>query len=209
MFWLRSGTFSGASVSMAASTIVSQRCGACGLEATMFRSTIPRIETAIDTMFRNSPTPTRTETEKQLELDFISMLGNLKAFILSICAAVVFAIILVSANTVAMPIRDRTREIAVMRTVGFTRRGLLTLLVAESVALSLTGGLLGSGGAYGLIYGMSRLVPAASLVGILKIGAPTLLLVLAVAALVGFLSGIVPAHGASRITIAACLRHLG
>jgi putative ABC transport system permease protein len=170
---------------------------------------VPRIEAAVDAMFRNSPSPTRTETEKQLELDFISMLGNLKAFILSICLAVVFAIILVSANTMAMSIRERTREVAVMRTVGFTRRSLLTMLVAEAVTLSLTGGLLGSGAAYGFIYGVSRLVPAASLIGILKIGAPTLLLVLAVAALVGFLSGIVPAQGASRITIAAGLRHLG
>jgi hypothetical protein len=83
---------------------------------------VPRIETAIDSMFRNSPAPTKTESEKALELDFISMLGNVKAFILSICLAVVFAILLVSANTMAMSIRERTREVAVMRTLGFTGR---------------------------------------------------------------------------------------
>jgi putative ABC transport system permease protein len=170
---------------------------------------VPRIETAIDGRFRNSPAPTTTESEKALELDFISMLGNVKAFILSICMAVVFAILLVSANTMAMSIRERTREVAVMRTLGFTGSKVLSLLVGEAVALSIAGGLLGASGAYSLIWGMKRLIPAASLAGVLRITGPTLLLVLGVAALVGLLSGIFPAHNASRVNIAAGLRHLG
>src|SRR5207302_8719385 len=60
---------------------------------------------SIDEMFRNSPQPTKTESEKGFQLSFIAMLGNVKAFILSICAAVVFAILLVAANTMAMSIR--------------------------------------------------------------------------------------------------------
>jgi putative ABC transport system permease protein len=170
---------------------------------------VPRIETAIDGRFRDSPAPTTTESEKALELDFISMLGNVKAFILSICMAVVFAILLVSANTMAMSIRERTREVAVMRTLGFTASKVLSLLVGEAVALSIAGGLLGASGAYSLIWGMKRLIPAASLAGVLRITGPTLLLVLGVAALVGLLSGIFPAHNASRVNIAAGLRHLG
>ncbi len=170
---------------------------------------VPGIETAIDGRFRNSPAPTTTESEKALELDFISMLGNVKAFILSICMAVVFAVLLVSANTMAMSIRERTREVAVMRTLGFTGSKVLSLLVGEAVALSIAGGLLGASGAYSLIWGMKRLIPAASLAGLLRITGPTLLLVLGVAALVGLLSGIFPAHNASRVNIAAGLRHLG
>jgi putative ABC transport system permease protein len=170
---------------------------------------VPRIETAIDGRFRDSPAPTTTESEKALELDFISMLGNVKAFILSICMAVVFAILLVSANTMAMSIRERTREVAVMRTLGFTASKVLSLLVGEAVALSIAGGLLGASGAYSLIWGMKWLIPAASLAGVLRITGPTLLLVLGVAALVGLLSGIFPAHNASRVNIAAGLRHLG
>jgi len=170
---------------------------------------VPRIETAIDSMFRNSPAPTKTESEKALELDFISMLGNVKAFILSICLAVVFAILLVSANTMAMSIRERTREVAVMRTLGFTGKKVLTLLVGEAVALALAGGFLGTGGAYCLVWGLQRLIPNASLAGLLKITGPTLLLVLMVAALVGLLSGIFPAYRASRVNIATGLRHLG
>ena len=170
---------------------------------------VPRIETAIDGRFRNSPAPTTTESEKALELDFISMLGNVKAFLLSISIAVVFAILLVSANTMAMSIRERTREVAVMRTLGFTGSKVLSLLVGEAVALSIAGGLLGASGAYSLIWGMKRLIPAASLAGLLRISGPTLLLVLGVAVLVGLLSGIFPAHNASRVNIAAGLRHLG
>jgi cell division protein FtsX len=71
------------------------------------------------------------------------MMGNVKAFILSICSAVVFATLLVSANTMAMSIRERTREVAVLKTLGFTKRGVLGLFVSEAVALSLGGGILG------------------------------------------------------------------
>jgi putative ABC transport system permease protein len=113
---------------------------------------VTHIESAVDGMFRNSPSPTRTETEKQLELDFISMLGNVKAFILSICGAVVFAILLVSANTIAMSIRERTREVALLKTLGFTRWTVLMLLVGEAVTVSLAGGVLGLLTACGLSY---------------------------------------------------------
>ena len=72
------------------------------------------------------------------------MLGNVKAFILSICAAVVFTTLLVSANTMAMSIRERTREVAVLKTLVFSGRPFLGLFVGEAVALSLVGGLLGA-----------------------------------------------------------------
>src|ERR1700694_2938744 len=103
---------------------------------------------AIDAMFRNSPQPTRTETERAFQLGFLAMLGNVKAFILSICGAVVFAILLVSANTMAMSIRERTREVAVLKTLGFTRQTVLSLFVGEAVVLALIGGIAGSLVAY-------------------------------------------------------------
>src|SRR3984893_7948336 len=70
-----------------------------------------RVAQAIDETFRNADRPTKTETEHAFQLGFIGMLGNIKAFIMSICLAVVFTILLVSANTVAMSIRERTREV--------------------------------------------------------------------------------------------------
>ncbi len=72
------------------------------------------------------------------------MLGNIKAFIMSICLAVVFTILLVSANTMAMSIRERTREVAVLKTLGFTRNSILGLFVGEAVSLAVIGGLVGS-----------------------------------------------------------------
>src|ERR1700694_717219 len=118
---------------------------------------VARIGPAIDAMFRNSPQPTRTETERAFQLGFLAMLGNVKAFILSICGAVVFAILLVSGNTMAMTIRERTREVAVLKTLGFTKGRILSLYVGEAVTISLIGGLLGSLAASLLLIGMSKL----------------------------------------------------
>ncbi len=170
---------------------------------------VTAIETAVDSMFRNSPQPTKTETEKQFELDFISMLGNVKAFILSICAAVVFAILLVSANTVAMSIRERTREVTLLRTVGFTRWSVLTLLIGEAVTLSLAGGILGLLAAYLLLYKLANSAQGASFAFALTITLRTSLAVMATAIAVGFLSAAIPAYRASRIPIAEGLRFIG
>src|ERR1700739_2984507 len=113
-------------------------------------SDVPKVAAAVDDMFHNSPQQTKTESEKAFGLDFVAMLGNVKAFILGICGAVVFASLLVSANTMAMSIRERTREVAVLKTLGFTRRTILSLFVGEAVTLSLAGGILGSLAAFGL-----------------------------------------------------------
>src|SRR5260370_38118971 len=103
-------------------------------------------------MFRNSPEPTKTESEKAFQLSFINSIGNVKAFILSICLAVVFATLLVSANTMAMSIRERTREVAVLKTLGFTRQSILGLYIGEAVTVALAGGFIGIGFAYVVVY---------------------------------------------------------
>src|ERR1022692_3812709 len=104
---------------------------------------MPKAARAIDNMFHGSPVPTKSESEQAFKADFISMLGNVKAFILAICGAVVFTTLLVCANTMAMSIRERTREVAVLRTVGFTRGRILGLLLSESIAVSIIGGIAG------------------------------------------------------------------
>ena len=76
-------------------------------------------------MFRNAPEQTRTESEKAFQLGFVAMLGNVKIFLLSICGAVTFTIILVSANTMAMSVRERIREVGVLKTLGFTQGEIL------------------------------------------------------------------------------------
>jgi len=170
---------------------------------------VPGIAQAIDAMFRNSDYPTKAESEKAFNLDWIAMMGNVKAFILSICAAVVFATLLVSANTMAMSIRERTREVALLKTLGFTRRTVLTLFVAESVSLAATGGLLGALGASFLVYAMAHSPQMGLLLTGVKMNAPTVLVSILVGALVGAVSSFVPAYNASRRNIVDGLRHIG
>jgi len=116
---------------------------------------IPRLADRIDSMFRNTDAETKTETEKAFNLSFVSMLGNVKLLLNAICLAVVFTILLVAGNTMAMSIRERTGEVAILKTLGFRQNAILHLLVGESVAIALLGGILGAVGAkttYGFIH---------------------------------------------------------
>jgi putative ABC transport system permease protein len=169
---------------------------------------VAQVSRAIDDMFRNSPDPTKTETEKGFQLGFIAMMGNVKAFILGISGAVVFAILLVSGNTMAMSIRERIREVAVLKTVGFTRNGVLALFVIEAMVVSLVGGLLGIVLANFLIRGIAA-NPMGGMFRTAQITIPTALLALAVAALVGLISAFLPSYRAAKLNIADGLRHLG
>lgn len=167
---------------------------------------VAKIPTEIDDMFRNSPQPTKTETEKAFQLGFIAMMGNVKAFILGICGAVVFAILLVSANTMAMSIRERTREIAVLKTLGFARGTILGLFVGEAVTLAMIGGLIGASVAF--LFGIGA-AKAGGFAGALQVNGWTMLVALVVAALMGFFSSFVPSYNASRLGIVDGLRHIG
>lgn len=167
---------------------------------------VPRVGRAIDDLFRNATKPTKTETEKAFALGFVAMLGNVKAFILSICGAVVFAILLVSGNTMAMSIRERTREVAVLKTLGFTRNTILSLFVGEAVSLSIIGGLLGTLGAFLL---GAALASQGGFLLALRVTPVTVLVALVVAALVGFFSAFLPSYHASQVNIVEGLRHIG
>jgi putative ABC transport system permease protein len=167
------------------------------------------VSKAIDEMFRNSPQRTKTESQQAFRLSFVSSLGNVKAFILGICGAVVFAILLVSCNTMAMSIRARTREVAVLKALGFTRQRVLSMFVGESIALSLAGGVLGVLGAAFIIRGLTHSPAAIGIPADMKVTFPTVLFALLVAAFVGFVSGCLPAYNASRTNIVEGLRHVG
>ena len=171
---------------------------------------VDQVSHDVDAMFANAPEPTRTETEKAFGLSFLAMLGNVKAFILIIASAAVFTILLVSGNTMAMSIRERTREVAVLKTMGFTRRVILGLFIGESTAVGLIGGVLGTLFALLLITGGTKAPGAGNLFVIAqhawKFTAPT---AIGVAILAGFLSSAIPAYGASKTGIVEGLRHIG
>jgi putative ABC transport system permease protein len=170
---------------------------------------VPKVAAAVDALFRNSPEPTKTESEKAFQLSFINSLGNVKAFILSICFAVVFATLLVSANTMAMSIRERTREVAVLKTLGFTRQSILRLYVSESITVSLVGGILGCVLAALLVTVMKNAPGMGFFFLGMKVTIPTFLLAILVAGMVGFLSAILPAYHAAKLDIVDGLRHTG
>jgi putative ABC transport system permease protein len=169
---------------------------------------VARASHEIDDMFHNLPEPTKSESEKAFQLDFIAGLGNVKAFILGICGAVVFMILIISANTMAMSIRERTREVAVLRTLGFTRQQILSLYLGESVTLAVIGGLGGVLIAAAVMLFVSKL-PGLIVPASMKVTLPIAVLALIVSALVGLLSAVLPSYNAARINIVDGLRYIG
>src|ERR1700722_15542136 len=170
---------------------------------------VPKVASAVDDMFRNSPEPTKTESEKAFQLSFINSIGNVKAFILSICFAVVFATLLVSATTMAMSIRERTREVAVLKTLGFTRQSILKLYIGESMLVALPGGAMGCVLALVPVSAMSHAPGMSLFLSGVKVTPPTLLLAILVAGMVGFLGAIIPAYHSAKLDIVEGLRYIG
>jgi putative ABC transport system permease protein len=169
---------------------------------------VSRVASTVDDMFRNSPQPTKAESEKAFGLEFVAMMGNVKAFILMICSAVVFATLLVSANTMAMSIRERTREVAVLKTLGFTRQSVLALFVSEAVALSLAGGLIGFGLGWLMVYNATHSKQFVSFFP-MKVTLGIWCLSMLTAVVVGLLSSALPSYHASKVNIVDGLRHIG
>jgi putative ABC transport system permease protein len=166
---------------------------------------VPHISKAIDAMFENSPYPTRTESEREFGRSFLAFLGNIKVFLAAICGAVTFTILLVSANTVAMAVRERTRETAILRTLGYTPAEILQLILGESVLISLIGGLVGL--AIGALMAKGLHAVGGGLISSVKWQAA--IVVLAMAAFVGLIAALVPALIASRKNVVESLRFTG
>ncbi|MDA2925540.1 FtsX-like permease family protein [Acidobacteria bacterium AH-259-L09] len=169
---------------------------------------VPRIADQVDALFQNSTAPTKTETEKAFLLGFVEMMGNVQFFITSICAVVIFAIILVAANTMAMSIRERVREIGVLKALGFRKLQILSLLLGESICLALGGALIGSWSARILYSGVSMAKVTGGMIQRFYVTPGTLLLCAAIGLLVGILSAGIPAWRASQRSVVDALRRV-
>ena len=169
---------------------------------------VPKVAAAIDDMFHNSPQQTKTESEKAFGLDFVAMLGNVKAFILGICGAVVFASLLVSANTMAMSIRERTREVAVLKTLGFTRKVVLALFVGEAVVVAVLAGVIGVVLGSVAMYLVGHNPNLGFFQGI-SVNPITMVLALLLAATVGLVAAVFPSYNAAKVDIVEGLRYIG
>lgn len=169
---------------------------------------VPKIAEQVDALFQNAPVPTKTETERAFILGFMSMLGNVQFLISSICSAVIFAIILVAANTMAMSIRERVREIGVLKTLGFYNDRILFLLIGESLLLSLFGTLLGALGARVLYSHLDIATLTSGFLLRLNVNPRILLTCTAIGCGVGLLAAGVPAWRASRFPVVDALRRV-
>ncbi|MEZ5363468.1 MAG: FtsX-like permease family protein [Bryobacterales bacterium] len=162
---------------------------------------------AVDAMFRNAPEPTKTETEAAFQLAFVNQIGNIKLFLLSIAGAVVFTIMLVSANTMAMSVRERIREVGVLKTLGFTSAGVLALILSEAALTALVGGALGVTGA--MAAGVFLEKAAAGFFTGFRMPAWGVPVCLGASLVIGLGSSLIPAISASHTRITEALRHSG
>ncbi|HET9387929.1 MAG TPA: FtsX-like permease family protein [Gemmatimonadales bacterium] len=164
----------------------------------------PVIAKSIDDVFRNSSTSTKTGTEREFQASFATMWGNVSFLMSTIGLAVVFAILLVTANAMMMSARERTGEIAVLKTVGFSDRLLFALTMVEAGALALTGAAIGLGAAK-LLYPAINFNGAGFLPGF-KVATSTLVIGGLVALGLMLASGLVPAVRAARLPVVQALR---
>ncbi len=167
------------------------------------------ISTAIDDMFRNSTAPTKTETESAFILGFASMWGDVRTLIVSISTIVLFTVVLVAANTMAMSIRERTGEIAILKTLGFSPGSVLSMMVAESVVIAASGGLGGALAAKFIFGSVDMQMLSGGFLQGFFVQWSTVLMSLGIALIVALTSTTFPAWSASRIPIAEAVRRRG
>ncbi len=165
-----------------------------------------RVGEQIDTMFRNTDAETKTESEGTFLLGLISMLGNVRALVVMIGSAVTFAILMIVANTMAMSIRERVPEAAIMRALGFRSGQIIGLFVGESVALTMLGAVIGVGGAK-LLYDQLALTKFGPMVWTdLHMELPTLAFCVGLSLFISLAASSWSAWQASRAKIADALR---
>ena len=184
------------------------RRGAAGVFTMLIDDTrsAARIAQTIDDEYSNATEQTKTESEQAYLLGFAAMLGNVKMFLIGISAAVMFTILLVSGNTMAMTVRERVRKIGVLKTLGFTNGNILGMILGEAVAISLAGGTLGYLLSAGLTTGVAH-----SPAGVFLPAAPPLdpavgAVCIVTACAIGLISSLIPAAGAAGTPIVEALR---
>lgn len=157
----------------------------------------------IDQEFANSPYETKAETEAAFTQGFAQQIGNIGAILIAILSAVFFTILLVSGNTMAQAVRERTQEIGVLKSMGFTNELVLVLVLAESVMVATSAGLGGLLVSWLITLGGS---PVPNVLPVFVLPMEYLLIGAAMALFVGLISGVVPAVSAMRLQIATALR---
>jgi putative ABC transport system permease protein len=167
---------------------------------------MPRLARQIDALYANSDAPTRTQAEDAWIIQFSEMMGDLKGLIYRIGGVVLLSLLCVVGNSMAMSLRERTSEIAVLKAIGFSKPLVLALVLAEAVLVSGLGGVIGVFGCKLLCEVVDIAVLTGGFLPFFHVFWSTALLGLAVSLLIGFGSGIVPAVFAARLSVVGGLR---
>ncbi len=163
----------------------------------------PAVAKLIDEEFSNSANETRTQTESAFAASMVKQMGNIEFLILAIGSVVFFTLLLVTGNTMAISVRERTNELAVLKAIGYSDAFVLTIVLAESLLIAAIGGAIG-------LWLASLLVDLDPTSGLLLLYLPPIAFVLgAVIALVtGMLAGLLPAITAMRLNVVSALRRI-
>jgi putative ABC transport system permease protein len=164
-----------------------------------------RVARRIDDDFANSPYETLTQTEKAFATSFAKQMGNVEFLVMTIGSVVFFTLLLVTGNTMAIAVRERTGELAVLKTIGFPDFGILALILAESVLIAGQGGLLGLALAKLFTLGGD---PTRGMLGTFYLPWGSLGLGFGLALGVGVIAGLLPAVSAMRLRVVDALRRV-
>jgi putative ABC transport system permease protein len=169
---------------------------------------MPAVCKAVDDLYRNSDFPTRTQTEEAFGKMFEEMMGDLRGMIRMIGLAVVFSLLCVAGNAMAMSMRERTTEVAVLKAIGFEKGLILFLVLTESILVAGLGGALGSLGCKALceVVDISRFM--AGFMPFFYIPWSVALEGLGVSLLIGFAAGFLPAWRAANLSVVDGLRRV-
>ena len=165
-----------------------------------------QVAMAIDQKFTNSPNETKTDTERAFQSSFVSMFGNLNLLLGSIAIAVVITTLFVAGNTMAMSVRERTTEIAVMRTLGFPSSTIFLLVAGEGLIMAVVGGLIGAGLARVIVN--PDFMQVGAFIPVFGVNNANFVMALLLSAGIGILAGLIPATMASRLKIVDALRRV-
>lgn len=169
---------------------------------------MPEVSQSIDDRFASSDNPTRTQTEAAFAQMFEAMMGNVQFYILVIGLAVVFSLVLVSANAMAMSMRERTTEIAVLKAIGFSRGRVLTMILGEACSITFLGGVLGVGIGCVFLQLMHVMNSQFFPLGVHEMLGVWLVYLLLTSALIGWVSGFIPALRAAQLPVIDGLRRV-
>lgn len=162
-----------------------------------------RVLKAIDEGFANSPWETKTDTEREFAASWVKQMGNIELLLLSVGGVVFFTLLLVTGNTMAIAVRERIRELAVLKAVGFSDGFVLALILAETIVVAAVGG--GAGLALAKLFTL-RGDPTGGLLPFFYLPPNVIALGFALAMAVGLMAGILPALSAMRLRVVDALR---